>query len=100
MGASAEHNNFVQGDMDMDTDSVGADVDSVRDGLSLLDPLVDRILVDAMAQLQGWLRIYGKSKEQTAGRTDRVDLMNFSLGLRRPTSGVRGEAMVATVGVA
>lgn len=40
----------------MDTDSVAGDVDSLHGGL--LDPLVDRILVDAVSQLQGWLRVY------------------------------------------
>lgn len=29
-------------------------------GLSLLDPLVDRILVDTVSQQQGWLRVYGR----------------------------------------
>ncbi|KAM6919446.1 LOW QUALITY PROTEIN: ras GTPase-activating protein nGAP [Lycodopsis pacificus] len=36
----------------METDSVAGDVDS------LLDPLVDRILVDTVCQQQGWVRVY------------------------------------------
>uniref|UniRef100_A0AAX7VWZ0 RAS protein activator like 2 n=1 Tax=Astatotilapia calliptera TaxID=8154 RepID=A0AAX7VWZ0_ASTCA len=43
---------------DMETDSLPGDVDSLRGGLSLLDPLVDRILGDAVSQQQGWLRVY------------------------------------------
>lgn len=35
-----------------------ADLDSLHGGL--LDPLVDRILVDTVSQQQGWLRVYGK----------------------------------------
>uniref|UniRef100_A0AAX7VXR3 RAS protein activator like 2 n=1 Tax=Astatotilapia calliptera TaxID=8154 RepID=A0AAX7VXR3_ASTCA len=42
----------------METDSLPGDVDSLRGGLSLLDPLVDRILGDAVSQQQGWLRVY------------------------------------------
>ncbi|XP_040001548.1 ras GTPase-activating protein nGAP isoform X3 [Xiphias gladius] len=42
----------------METDSVAGDVESLHGGLSLLDPLVDRILVDTMSQQQGWLRVY------------------------------------------
>ncbi|KAM9844883.1 ras GTPase-activating protein nGAP isoform 2-T2 [Aulostomus maculatus] len=38
----------------MDTDLGAGDVDS----LSLLDPPVDRILVDTVCQQQGWLRVY------------------------------------------
>ncbi|XP_013882891.1 ras GTPase-activating protein nGAP [Austrofundulus limnaeus] len=34
------------------------DVDSLHGGLSLLDPLLDRILVDTVSQQQGWLRVY------------------------------------------
>uniref|UniRef100_A0AAX7V6N1 RAS protein activator like 2 n=1 Tax=Astatotilapia calliptera TaxID=8154 RepID=A0AAX7V6N1_ASTCA len=41
-----------------ETDSLPGDVDSLRGGLSLLDPLVDRILGDAVSQQQGWLRVY------------------------------------------
>lgn len=46
--------------LDMETDSLPGDVESLRGGLSLLDPLVDRILGDAVSQQQGWLRVYGK----------------------------------------
>lgn len=49
----------------MDTDSVSGDVDSLHGGLSLLDPLLDRILVDTVSQLQGWLRVYGKDNTGT-----------------------------------
>lgn len=49
----------------METDSVAGDVDSVHGGLSLLDPLVDRILVDTVSQQQGWLRVYGKKSGHT-----------------------------------
>nr|XP_020513880.1 ras/Rap GTPase-activating protein SynGAP-like isoform X2 [Labrus bergylta] len=42
----------------METDSAAGDVESLRGGLSLLDPLVDRILVDTVSQQQGWLRVY------------------------------------------
>lgn len=34
------------------------DSESLHSGLSLLDPLVDRILVDTVSQQQGWLRVY------------------------------------------
>lgn len=51
----------------METDSVAGDVDSLHGGLSLLDPLVDRILVDTVSQQQGWLRVYGKSSRQSRG---------------------------------
>ncbi|XP_056266485.1 ras GTPase-activating protein nGAP isoform X1 [Pseudoliparis swirei] len=34
------------------------DVDSPLGGLSLLDPLLDRILADSVCQQQGWLRVY------------------------------------------
>uniref|UniRef100_A0A7N8WQK5 RAS protein activator like 2 n=1 Tax=Mastacembelus armatus TaxID=205130 RepID=A0A7N8WQK5_9TELE len=44
--------------LDMETDSVAGDVESLQGGLSLLDPLVDRILGDAVSQQQGWLRVY------------------------------------------
>lgn len=44
----------------METDSLAGDVDSLHGGL--LDPLVDRILVDTVSQQQGWLRVYGKTK--------------------------------------
>lgn len=54
---------------DMETDSLPGDVDSLRGGLSLLDPLVDRILGDAVSQQQGWLRVYGK--KNTLGGQDR-----------------------------
>lgn len=53
----------------METDSLPGDVDSLRGGLSLLDPLVDRILGDAVSQQQGWLRVYGK-KNTPGGRTE------------------------------
>lgn len=53
----------------METDSLPGDVDSLRGGLSLLDPLVDRILGDAVSQQQGWLRVYGK--KNTLGGQDR-----------------------------
>lgn len=49
----------------METDSVAGDVDSLQSGLSLLDPLVDRILVDTVSQQQGWLRVYGKNSSHT-----------------------------------
>uniref|UniRef100_A0A3Q1B6T3 RAS protein activator like 2 n=1 Tax=Amphiprion ocellaris TaxID=80972 RepID=A0A3Q1B6T3_AMPOC len=42
----------------METDSLAGDVESLHVGLSLLDPLVDRILVDTVSQQQGWLRVY------------------------------------------
>uniref|UniRef100_A0A8P4GFZ9 Ras GTPase-activating protein nGAP n=1 Tax=Dicentrarchus labrax TaxID=13489 RepID=A0A8P4GFZ9_DICLA len=40
----------------MEADSVAGDVDSLHGGL--LDPLVDRILVDTVSQQQGWVRVY------------------------------------------
>lgn len=49
----------------METDSVAGDVGSLHDGLSLLDPLVDQILVDTVSQQQGWLRVYGKYSSHT-----------------------------------
>ncbi|TDH06383.1 hypothetical protein EPR50_G00132670 [Perca flavescens] len=50
----------------METDSVAlGDVESLHGGLSLLDPLVDRILVDTVSQQQGWLRVYGKRHTHT-----------------------------------
>lgn len=54
----------------METDSLPGDVDSLRGGLSLLDPLVDRILGDAVSQQQGWLRVYGKKNTLGGGRTE------------------------------
>lgn len=51
----------------METDSLPGDVDSLRGGLSLLDPLVDRILGDAVSQQQGWLRVYGKKNTLGGG---------------------------------
>uniref|UniRef100_A0A3P9L1E8 RAS protein activator like 2 n=1 Tax=Oryzias latipes TaxID=8090 RepID=A0A3P9L1E8_ORYLA len=39
-------------------DSEAADVESLRGGLSLVDPLLEQILGDAATQLQGWLRVY------------------------------------------
>lgn len=48
----------------METDSVSGDVESLHGGLSLLDPLVDRILVDTVSQQQGWLRVYGKEENR------------------------------------
>lgn len=45
----------------MDSDSVAGDVDSLHGGLSLLAPLVEQLLVDAVTQQQGWLRVYGKA---------------------------------------
>lgn len=42
----------------MEPDSVPAELDSLQGGLSLLDPLVDRILGDSVSQQQGWLRVY------------------------------------------
>lgn len=51
----------------METDSLPGDVDSLRGGLSLLDPLVDRILGDAVSQQQGWLRVYGKKHTLMGG---------------------------------
>uniref|UniRef100_A0A8C5HYV5 Ras GTPase-activating protein nGAP n=1 Tax=Gouania willdenowi TaxID=441366 RepID=A0A8C5HYV5_GOUWI len=42
----------------METDSLAGDVESVHGRLSLLDPLVDRILVDTVSQQQGWLRVH------------------------------------------
>lgn len=52
----------------METDSVAGDVDSLHGGLSLLEPLVDRILVDTVSQQQGWLRVYGKNSRHSWGR--------------------------------
>uniref|UniRef100_A0A674NXE3 RAS protein activator like 2 n=1 Tax=Takifugu rubripes TaxID=31033 RepID=A0A674NXE3_TAKRU len=42
----------------MDSDSVSGDVDSVHGGRNLLGPLVEQLLVDAVTQQQGWLRVY------------------------------------------
>uniref|UniRef100_A0A7N6B7W5 RAS protein activator like 2 n=1 Tax=Anabas testudineus TaxID=64144 RepID=A0A7N6B7W5_ANATE len=42
----------------MDSDSAAGDVESLRGGLSLMEPLLDRILVDTVSQQQGWLRVY------------------------------------------
>lgn len=44
---------------------MSGDVESLHGGLSLLDPLVDRILVDTVSQQQGWLRVYGKKNAHT-----------------------------------
>ncbi|KAM4556053.1 ras GTPase-activating protein nGAP isoform 4-T4 [Fundulus diaphanus] len=41
----------------MEPDSVPGDLD-LQGGLSPLDPLLDRILGDAVSQQQGWLRVY------------------------------------------
>lgn len=45
----------------MDSDSVAGDVDSLHGGLSLLAPLLEQLLVDAVTQQQGWLQVYGKA---------------------------------------
>lgn len=45
----------------MDSDSVAGDVDSVHGGPSRLAPPVEQLLVDAVTQQQGWLRVYGKA---------------------------------------
>lgn len=44
----------------MDVDSLAGDVDSVAGGLSLLEPLLERVLADSVPQLHGWLRVFGK----------------------------------------
>lgn len=46
----------------MDTGSLAGDVDSLAGGLSLLEPLLERILADSVSQQHGWLRVYGKSR--------------------------------------
>lgn len=51
----------------MDTDSLGGDVESVHSGPSLRGPLVEQLLVDAVTQQQGWLRVYGKGTERAGG---------------------------------
>uniref|UniRef100_UPI003AAF3305 ras GTPase-activating protein nGAP isoform X3 n=1 Tax=Centroberyx gerrardi TaxID=166262 RepID=UPI003AAF3305 len=52
----------------METDSVAGDVESLHGGLSCLDPLLDRILVDTLSQQQGWLRVYEVSSERSPRR--------------------------------
>ncbi|MEQ2180440.1 hypothetical protein GOODEAATRI_001220 [Goodea atripinnis] len=52
----------------MEPDSVPGDMDSLQGGLSLLDPLVDRILGDSVSQQQGWLRVYGKENSPRGRR--------------------------------
>lgn len=52
----------------MDSDSVSGDVDSVHGGRNLLGPLVEQLLVDGVTQQQGWLRVYGKTRQ--VGRID------------------------------
>ncbi|MEQ2242625.1 hypothetical protein ILYODFUR_037809 [Ilyodon furcidens] len=52
----------------MEPDSVPGDLDSLQGGLSLLDPLVDRILGDSVSQQQGWLRVYGKENSPRGRR--------------------------------
>lgn len=54
----------------METDSVAGDVESLHGGLSCLDPLVDRILVDTVSQQQGWLRVYGKKTGISGDNTE------------------------------
>jgi len=46
------------------------DVDSPLGGLSLLDPLLDRILADSVCQQQGWLRVYGKMSTHAQSREE------------------------------
>lgn len=43
----------------MDTDSLAGDMDSLAGGLSLLEPLLERILADSVSQQHGRLRVYG-----------------------------------------
>ncbi|KAK5608356.1 hypothetical protein CRENBAI_026877 [Crenichthys baileyi] len=52
----------------MEPDSVPGELDSLQGGLSLLDPLVDRILGDSVSQQQGWLRVYGKENSPRGRR--------------------------------
>lgn len=49
----------------MDVDSLAGDVDSVAGGLSLLEPLLERVLADSVPQLHGWLRVFGKFVDRT-----------------------------------
>lgn len=44
---------------------MAGDVDSLHGGMSVLDPLVDQILVDTVSQQQGWLRVHGKNSSHT-----------------------------------
>ncbi|KAM6948553.1 ras GTPase-activating protein nGAP [Aplochiton taeniatus] len=44
--------------METDCVTLSGDVDSLHRGLSSLDPLVDRILLDTLCQQQGWVRVY------------------------------------------
>uniref|UniRef100_UPI003AABA2CC ras GTPase-activating protein nGAP isoform X2 n=1 Tax=Centroberyx gerrardi TaxID=166262 RepID=UPI003AABA2CC len=61
----------------METDSVAGDVESLHGGLSCLDPLLDRILVDTLSQQQGWLRVYDvkgpPSHRFSCGQTPQAD---------------------------
>lgn len=61
---------------------MSGDVDSLPGGLCLLDPLVDRILVDTVSQQQGWLRVYGKYSSHT------LDSRDHSTGLFQAPRGV------------
>lgn len=79
----------------MDPDS--GDVDSLHGGLSLLEPLVDRILVDTVSQQQGWLRVYGKKGDRKGDRADPDLVWILSAGNRakaevmEPGSGTKPE---------
>ncbi|CAB1416628.1 unnamed protein product [Pleuronectes platessa] len=78
----------------METDSVLGDVEPVLGGLSLLDPLVDRILADMVSQQQGWLRVYGKRSARGPGLRPPTPA-GFSGGVRyQPRA--RAEVMAAT----
>lgn len=48
----------------MDVDSLAGDVDSVAGGLSLLEPLLERVLADSVSQQHGWLRVFGKYRTE------------------------------------
>lgn len=72
----------------MDSDSAAGDVESLRGGLSLMEPLLDRILVDTVSQQQGWLRVYGKRNTHSWTQCrSRTHNSKESAGPRSPGTG-------------
>lgn len=80
---------------------MAGDVESLHGGLSLLDPLVDRILVDTMSQQQGWLRVYGKKNRESGDSvsTDPAEQrVSWKDSAGSLASGYRAESQVTFVG--
>lgn len=51
----------------MDPDSAAGDADSLQGGLSVPAAPLEQLLVDAVTQQQGWLRVYGRPNPNPPG---------------------------------